>query len=236
MSFWQLMGFGVNGWAADMVWATVITCAIALCGFLLGAVIGCLGCWAKLSSFLLPRLAADAYTTVLRGVPDLLVIYLLYFGSSMVLTDVAKWFGVSGFFGLPAFLVGTVAIGVVSGAYQIEVLRGAFGCVPGGTIEAARALGLSGWRLLLLIIVPQTLLHALPGLGNVWLLVLKESALISVVGVVELMRQAQIGAGATHQPFYFYLAAGALYLLVTLLSGHGLRRLERRLARPMGRS
>ncbi|MGY2235855.1 ABC transporter permease [Pseudomonas gingeri] len=236
MNFWQVMGFGDQGWGADMLLATASTCTIALCGFLFGGVIGCLGCWAKLSRYRLLHILADAYTTVLRGVPDLLVIYLFYFGSSMVLTQMAQYLGVSGFLGLPAFLVGFLAISVVCGAYQIEVLRGAFGSVPPGTIEAGRSLGLGGFKLLVLVVAPQALRFALPGLGNIWLLVLKESALISVVGLVELMRQSQIGAGATHQPFYFYATAGALYFLISLSSSHLIGRLERRLALPMGRA
>ncbi|WP_226502715.1 ABC transporter permease subunit [Pseudomonas sp. MWU16-30317] len=234
MTFWQTMGFGEQGWAADMLLATLMSCAIAFCGFACGGLIGGVGCWAKRSRFRSLRALADLYTTVLRGVPDLLIIYLFYFGSSMVLTQAARELGLESFVGLPPFLVGVVAIAVVSGAYQIEVLRGAMGCVPRGTLEAGRALGLDGARLLLLVIAPQALRFALPGLANVWLLVLKESALISVVGMVELMRQAQIGAGATHQPFWFYGTAGALYLLVSVSSSQCLGRLERRLALPSG--
>jgi octopine/nopaline transport system permease protein len=232
MTFWHTMGFGEQGWAADMLLATLMTCAVALCGFALGGLIGGLGCWAKLSRYRSLRVVADAYTTVLRGVPDLLIIYLFYFGSSMVLTQTARSFGFDSFIGLPGFAVGMLAIAVVSGAYQIEVLRGAMGSVPAGTLEAGRALGLDGFKLLMLVIAPQALRFALPGLGNVWLLVLKESALVSVVGMVELMRQAQIGAGATHQPFWFYGTAGALYLLVSVSSSHLLGRLEHRLALP----
>jgi octopine/nopaline transport system permease protein len=232
MTFWQAMGFGDQGWAADMLLATAMTCAVAFCGFIGGGLIGVIGCWAKLSRYRSLRTLADVYTTLLRGVPDLLIIYLFYFGSSMVLTQAAHSLGFEHFIGLPAFVVGMLAIAVVSGAYQIEVLRGAMGSVPSGTLEAGRALGLEGFKLLALVIAPQALRFALPGLGNVWLLVLKESALISVVGMVELMRQAQIGAGATHQPFWFYGTAGALYLLVSLSSSHLLGRLERRLALP----
>lgn len=227
------MGFGDQGWAADMLLATISTFTISVCGFLFGGVIGCLGCWAKLSRYAVFHIVADAYTTVLRGVPDLLVIYLFYFGSSMVLTQVAQSLGFMGFLGLPPFLVGFLAISVVSGAYQIEVLRGAVGSVPTGSIEAGRSLGLGGFKLLVLIVAPQALRFALPGLGNVWLLVLKESALISVVGMVEIMRQSQIGAGATHQPFYFYVTAGALYFLISFCSSHLIGRVERRLALPM---
>lgn len=142
------------------------------CGFLCGSVIGCLGCWAKLSRSYLLRWLADVYTTVLRGVPDLLVIYLFYFGSSMVLTQLAQSLGLKGFVGLPGFFVGVVAISVISGAYQLEVLRGAVNSVAIGSIEAGRSIGLSKFKLFSLIIAPQALRLALPGLGNVWLPVL----------------------------------------------------------------
>lgn len=236
MNFFQIMNFGGQGWASDMLFATLMTCAISVCGFLFGAVIGCAGCWAKVSHYIVLRALADAYTTVLRGVPDLLVIYLFYFGSSMVLTRIAQSMGFNSFMGVPGFIVGVAAIAVISGAYQTEVLRGAVNSVPTGTIEAGRSLGLGTFSLFALIIAPQALRLALPGLGNIWLLVLKDSALISVVGLVELMRQSQIGAGATHQPFLFYCTAAALYFLISAVSSHLIGRLEHKLDRPMRRA
>ena len=236
MNFLEIMNFGDQGWATDMLLAALMTCAISVCGFLCGSVIGCLGCWAKLSRSYLLRWLADVYTTVLRGVPDLLVIYLFYFGSSMVLTQLAQSLGLKGFVGLPGFFVGVVAISVISGAYQLEVLRGAVNSVAVGSIEAGRSIGLSKFKLFSLIIAPQALRLALPGLGNVWLLVLKDSALISVVGLVELMRQSQIGAGATHQPFLFYCTAAALYFVISAFSSHLIARLEHKLDKPMRRA
>ncbi|WP_345945907.1 ABC transporter permease subunit [Pseudomonas sp. MWU16-30316] len=236
MNFFQIMSFGDQGWASDMLLAALMTCAISVCGFSSGLVIGCLGCWAKLSRFVLLRVVADLYTTILRGVPDLLVIYLFYFGSTMVLTQVAQSIGIQGFTGIPGFLVGVIAISVISGAYQLEVLRGAVHSVPLGTIEAGRSLGLGNFKLFALIVAPQALRIALPGLGNVWLLVLKDSALISVVGLVELMRQSGIGAGATHQPFIFYGTAAALYYAISTFSSHLIGRLEHKLNQPMRRS
>ena len=206
--------------AADMLLAALMTCAISVCGFLCGSVIGCLGCWAKLSRSYALRWLADVYTTVLRGVPDLLVIYLFYFGSSMVLTQLAQSLGLKGFLGLPGFFVGVVAISVISGAYQLEVFRGAVNSVAIGSIEAGRSIGLGKFQLFSLIIAPQALRLALPGLGNVWLLVLKDSALISVVGLVELMRQSQIGAGATHQPFLFYCTAMIISIAIIIIANN----------------
>lgn len=120
-----------------------------------------------------------------------------------------------------------VALGVISGAYQAEVYRGAYLAIHRGEIEAARAFGMSGMTMLLQVVLPQVLRYAIPGLGNVWQLVLKDSALVSVIGLVELMREAQVGAGSTREPFVFFCTAGALYLLIAAASGALFRRVER---------
>jgi octopine/nopaline transport system permease protein len=218
MSYVELMGFGPRGWGAAMLAAAAMTVAVAVCGFLAGAAIGVGIAAAKLSGSRVVRGLADLYTTVLRGIPDLLVIYLFYFGGSAALGAVAGLFGATGFIGVPAFLTGTLALGVVSGAYQAEVFRGAYLAVPRGQIEAARAVGMGPVLLFRRIVAPLTLRFAVPGLGNVWQLVLKESALISVTGLVELLRQSQIGSGSTREPFAFYLTAGGLYLAITTVS------------------
>lgn len=146
----------------------------------------------------------------------------------MGLTVVARWFGAQGFVGLPAFATGVLALGVISGAYQAEVYRGAFLAIHRGELDAARAFGMSNSTMLRRIVAPQVLRYAIPGLGNVWQLVLKDSALVSVIGLVELMRQAQVGSGSTHQPFVFYCSAAALYLVIALATGALFRRAERR--------
>ena len=234
--FLELMGFGAQGWGPAMLLGAVMTLAVAGCGFLLGAVIGTLGAWAKLAGGRLARGLADLYTTVLRGIPDLLVIYLFYFGGGMALSSIAHLFGATGFISLPGFAAGALAIGVVSGAHHTEVFRGAFRAVSRGELEAARAVGMGPMLRFRRIVAPLVLRYALPGLGNVWQLVLKESALVSVAGVVELVREAQIGAGSTRQPFDFFISAAALYLCITTLSGWMLRRAERHFARGMVRA
>ena len=163
---------------------------------------------------------------MLRGIPDLLVIYLLYFGGSAAMTAIGRALGAQGFVGINAFASGAIAVGIISGAYQSEIFRGAFGAIPKGELEAARAVGMPRWLLLRRIIVPQTLRFAIPGLGNVWQLALKESALISVVGLTEILRQAQVGAGSTRQPFAFFITAAALYLALSSVSGWGFQRAE----------
>jgi len=149
-------------------------------------VIGTFGAWAKIAGGRLARSGADLYTTVLRGIPDLLVIYLFYFGGSSLLSSVGRLFGETGFISLPGFAAGAMAIGVVSGAHHTEVFRGAFRAVNRGELEAARAVGMGRALRFRRIIAPLVMRYALPGLGNVWQLVLKESALVSVTGVVEL--------------------------------------------------
>jgi octopine/nopaline transport system permease protein len=137
---------------------------------------------------------------------------------------------------MPAFLTGAAALGVVSAAYQSEVFRGALKAVPRGEIEAARAAGMGGFLLARRIVGPQILRFALPGLGNVWQLLLKESALISVIGLVELLRAAHVASGSTRQPFLFYSAALVLYLVITTVSGRAFAWAEQRSLRPYRRS
>lgn len=235
MQYFQLMGFGPDGWGRDMLAAAGMTIGVSIVGFVDGVLFGCCGAAAKLSRFGSLRWTAEVYTTVFRGVPDLLVIYLFYFGSSSLITSVASMFGAQGFVGAPAFLTGALAIGVVSGAYQTQVFIGAVEALPRGEIEAARAYGMSSFLLFRRVVLPQAIRFAIPGVANVWQLVLKESALISVVGLIELMRQAQIGAGSTRQPFSFFLTAAALYLLITFVSGIGFQALEKRAMRGVRR-
>jgi octopine/nopaline transport system permease protein len=232
----SLLGFGPQGWGPALLDAAAVTLALSAAGFALGAAFGGAAAFARLKGGVLVRGLADTYCTLFRGVPDLLTIYLLYFGGSTVLTAVGHFFGVQGFVGLPVFATGVVALGVISGAYQAEVYRGAFLAIPPGQIEAARALAMSGPLMLRRIVLPQLLRYAIPGLGNVWQLILKDSALISVIGLVELMRQAQIGAGSTRQPFAFYISAAVLYLVITVISGGLFRQAERRSLRGVRRA
>lgn len=225
-----VLGFGEAGWGTALLQAAMMTLAVALTGYAFGLLVGSFCAWAKIKGGTLPRLIADAYTTVLRGIPDILVIYLFYFGSSAVLTPLAGLFGISGFVSLPGFMAGALAIGLVSGAYQAEIMRGAYRAVSPGEIEAAIAAGMSRMTMFRRIVAPLVLRHALPGLGNVWQLVLKESALVSVTGLVEILRQAQIGAGSTGQPFTFFFAAAVLYLAISSFSTWLLRQAEERLA------
>ncbi|HEY0833964.1 MAG TPA: ABC transporter permease subunit [Azospirillum sp.] len=232
----DLLAFGSSGWGDELLSGAAMTLAVAVSAFLLGLVFGAAGAAAKLSYSLTLRALAEVYTTAVRGVPELLVIYLLFFGGGTMVQAVAGLFGHEGFIQLNAFTIGVVAVGLISGAYSTEVIRGAVQSVPHGQIEAARACGMGRWLILVRILAPQTLRFALPGLGNVWQLTLKDTSLISVTALAEIMRVAHVASGSTRQPFLFYATAAVLYLLLTTLSTLVFERAEQRAMRGVRRA
>ena len=223
----ELLTFGDSGWGDEVLLATLMTLVISVCAFAVGLVVGVLGATVKRSRWYWARWLAEGYTTVARGIPELLIIYLLFFGSSGAVMFVARMFGYGDYIEVNALTVGVLAIGLVQGGYQTEVFRGAVDAVPKGQIEAALAAGMSDFLLFRRVLAPQVLRLALPGLGNCWVSALKETALVSVIGLVEIMRQSHIAAGSTRHPFLFYTTAAALYLFLTTFSGYGFRRMER---------
>ncbi|MCU1763181.1 ABC transporter permease subunit [Pseudomonas sp. 14P_8.1_Bac3] len=232
----NLIGFSASGWGGVMLMAALMTLLVTLAALLVGAVLGTLVAAAKLHESLLLRLLGDLYTTVFRGVPELLVIYLFFYGGSALVSGIGRLFGAEGFISIPAFLVGALALGVVSGAYQAEVYRGAFLAVSRAELEAAKAIGMPTLMRLRRVIVPQVLRYALPGLGGVWQISLKDSALISVTGLVELMRASRVAAASTSQFVLFFLTGCALYLVLTGASGLVFSRAERYVGRTLRRS
>lgn len=231
-----MLGFSDQGWGSALLLATLLTVALTLCGLLVGSVFGALVAAAKLSSRRSLRVVGELYSTVFRGIPELLVIYLFYFGGSTLITAIGQWFGAEGFIATPPFLVGALAVGVISGSYQAEVYRGAYLAVSQGELEAARAIGMPTLMLARRILLPQILRFSLPGLGNVWQMSLKDSALISVTGLAELMRSTQIAAGSTRQYFTFYIVGGILYLVLTGLSNQVFHRAEARMGKSQRRN
>ncbi len=218
----SLLAWGDTGWGDEMFWSgALMTIAIATCSFVLGIVFAVVAAAAKLSGNVFYSAIATIYTTVMRGVPELLIIYLVFFGAGQVLRNVAVLFGYTEYFDLPVFVTGMVCIGASSGAYSTEVIRGAVLAVPKGQLEAAKAIGMRKGMMLWRILVPQAARFALPGLGNVWQVTLKETALISVIGLADVMRKAAEGAGSTKEPFTFYLTAAVVFYLITKVSGRG---------------
>ncbi|HZZ59855.1 MAG TPA: ABC transporter permease subunit [Roseiarcus sp.] len=218
MGLFQIFGFGPGGWGLAMLEGAAMTLLVSACGLLIGAAIGALVAWARLSRHRPSGALGEAYAALFRGLPELLVVYFVYFGTSTLLTDLANLVGYQGFVGVPSFLAGALAVGVISGAYQAEVYRAGYLAIARGELEAAVSVGMDRLLMFRRIVAPQVLRFALPGLGNLWQVALKDSSLISVTGLAELMRVSQIGAGSTHQPFAFYLGGMALYLVMTLVS------------------
>jgi octopine/nopaline transport system permease protein len=214
----ELLILGDKGWGDEMLRAASVTLLLSLTAMSIGLFISIFGTLSKLSDKFYVRVIADVYTTIVRGIPELLVIYLLFFGGSNAVMGMAKLFGYHGYIELNAFIIGSVAVGAISGAYSTEVMRGAFLAIPRGQIDAAKSVGMSKLVLFRRVLIPQVLRYALPGLGNVWQLTLKDTSLVMVTGLVEIMRQAHVASGSTYSPFTFYVTAALLYLILTTAS------------------
>ena len=221
-----LLAFGDNGWGDELFYATLMTIAVAITALLIGFFLASIFATFKLSKNKLLNLLGSFYTTVFRGVPELLVIYLFFFGGSGAVMFVAKIFGYDGYIEVNAFLTGAISIGIISGAYSTEVFRGAVQSIDKGQFEASKVLGFKKKIYFLKVIIPQMLRLALPNISNVWQITLKDTSLISVTGLVEIMRQSYVAAGSTRDPLFFYSFAGILYLLLTFLSLKIFNRLE----------
>lgn len=219
----DLQGFGhllLSG-----AWMTI---QLALASLVIGLIIGLLGATAKLSHNRIARGIATTYTTVVRGVPELLLVLTIYFGGSQILMWIAGYFGYDDYIEVGPFAAGVAALAIAFGAYATEVFRMAILEIPKGQWESAQAIGMTRIQTFFRIILPQLWRFSLPGLGNLFQVLLKDTALVSVVGLNELMRQAAVGAANTKQPFDFYLAAAILYLGLTLIATFVTTYLERR--------
>jgi octopine/nopaline transport system permease protein len=222
----ELLAFGDTGWGDELFYATLMTIAVAITAMFIGFFFALIFTPLKLSKNKLFNLIANSYTTVIRGVPELLVIYLFFFGGSAAIMFVASIFGYGEYIEINAFITGAFSIGIISGAYSTEVFRGAIQSIDKGQFEAANVLGLGKFAKFFKIILPQTLRLAIPNLSNVWQITLKDTSLISVTGLVEIMRQSYVAAGSTRDPLFFYSCAAILYLLLTFLSMKLINKLE----------
>ena len=222
----ELLAFGDTGWGDELFRATLMTIAVSITAMIIGFSFAAIFTPLKLSKYKSLNLVANIYTTVIRGVPELLVIYLFFFGGSGAIMFVASMFGYNEYIEINAFVTGSFAIGIISGAYSTEVFRGAIQSIDKGQFEAARVLGLSKFKQFYKIILPQMLRLAIPNLSNVWQITLKDTSLISVTGLVEIMRQSYIAAGSTRDPLFFYSFAAVLYLSLTFISMKLINKLE----------
>ena len=222
----ELLAFGKTGWGDELFIATLMTIAVSVTAMLIGFLFALIFTPLKLSKNKFLNLIGNFYTTVIRGVPELLVIYLFFFGGSGAIMFVASMFGYNEYIEINAFLTGSFAIGIISGAYSTEVFRGAIQSIEKGQFEASKTLGFKKPIQFFKIIMPQMLRLSIPNLSNVWQITLKDTSLISVTGLVEIMRQSYIAAGSTRDPLFFYSFAAVLYLLLTYLSLKLINRLE----------
>jgi polar amino acid transport system permease protein len=217
----MLAGFG-----PQLLAGATVTIELALGALALGLVVGLAGAAAKLSPHRWVSRPAGLLLNLLRGVPEFLILLIVYFGAAQLVGD--DW--APGPFG-----AGVFALGLVFGAYASETFRGGFLAVPAGQIEAARAFGMTPVQTFFLVRLPQAWRVALPGIGNLWQGLVKDTSLVSVVGLEELIRKANIAAQVTKDPFPFYLAAMAIYLAIVTLSNPVFAWAERRASRGMAR-
>ena len=221
-----LLAFGDNGWGDELFFATLMTLAVAITAMFIGFIFSLIFTPLKITNNKILNFIGNFYTTVIRGVPELLVIYLFFFGGSAAVMFVAKIFGYDGYIEINAFITGAFSIGIISGAYSTEVFRGAIQSIDKGQFEACKVLGLNKYIYSFKIVIPQMLRLAIPNLNNVWQITLKDTSLISVTGLVEIMRQSYIAAGSTRDPLFFYSFAALLYLILTFFSMKIFNRLE----------
>ena len=220
--FIDLKGYGWTLWAG-----VAITIEVGLCAAIVAVLMGLLGAWGKLSKSPVARAIANTYTVIVRGVPELVLILLCYYGLTILLQRVLSLLaGEDVLIDINPFSAGVITIGIIYGAFATEVFRGAFLAVPKGQIEAARATGMSRILIFRRVLMPQAWRFALPGLGNVWLVLTKATSLMSVIQLSELLRNADVAARAVHMPFTFYFLASLFYLGITILSMLGQQRVE----------
>lgn len=223
--------FGPEGWGALLLRGAVVTLLLALTTLPVGFGAGLLLALSRRSGLRVVRAAGEGYTTFFRGIPDLLALFIVYFGLQALIDRVGTGLGLSQRLELNAFLAGVIALSAVVAAYSSEVWIASFAAVPPGQTEAAKSLGLSQRQAFRLITLPQLVRVALPGLGNIWTILLKDTSLISTLAVMDLLRAASEAAKNTREPLLFYGAAAAVYLVISIASTAGQSVLERRYAR-----
>ncbi|WP_191487388.1 ABC transporter permease [Pseudomonas sp. FEN] len=224
-----LSAFSLKGFGPILLEGTWMTVKLSILSLLVSVLLGLLGASAKLSSISLLRIPAQLYTTLIRGVPDLVLMLLIFYSLQTwlsTLTDAMDW----DYIEIDPFAAGVITLGFIYGAYFTETFRGAILAVPRGQLEAATAYGLTRAQRFRFVTFPQMMRFALPGIGNNWMVILKATALVSIIGLADLVKAAQDAGKSTYQLFYFLVLAALIYLLITSASNYVLRWLERRYA------
>lgn len=218
----------LHGFLPTLLDGTLTTLGVAGASLVIAVLLGLLGAAAKLSRIPVIRWLATSYTTVVRGVPDLVLMLLIFFGGQIGINAAATALGYAGYVDINPFVAGVTTIGFIFGAYLAETFRGALMAIPAGQREAGLAFGMSPFQVFVRITFPQMVRFAIPGFTNNWLVLVKSTAIVSVIGLTDMMHSAGLAAGATREPFTFYLAAAAIYLAITSISLIALGALEKR--------
>ncbi|WP_041787490.1 ABC transporter permease [Rhodomicrobium vannielii] len=214
-------------WSGALAEGAAMTVGLALATLPFGLALGLAAALAKTSHIATARGLAEAYTTIFRALPELLTLLLIYFGGQILLQKIAAATGLPVDVQVSPFVAGLVALALVFGAYSSEVILAALNAVERGQIEAARSFGMSPRQVFRRVRLPQMLRFALPGLGNNWLVLLKDTSLVSVIALSDLLRETTIAVQATREPFKFYAVACVIYLAMTALSTLAIARAER---------
>ncbi|CFR24777.1 histidine ABC transporter permease HisQ [Yersinia kristensenii] len=217
----------LDGYSKLIFEGALVTLELALCSVLLSVIIGLIGAGGKLSSNRLLSGLFECYTTLIRGVPDLVLMLLIFYGLQIVLNSITESLGFEQI-NIDPLSAGIITLGFIYGAYFTETFRGAYMAVPAGQIEAARAFGFSSSQIFRRIMFPAMMRYALPGIGNNWQVILKATALVSILGLNDVVKATQLAGKGTYQPFFFALVAGVVYLIFTTISNGVLLWLERR--------
>ncbi|OON37088.1 amino acid ABC transporter permease [Izhakiella australiensis] len=215
------------GYSEVILKGATVTLELALSSVVLAVIIGLIGAGAKLSSNRFFRLIFEAYTTLIRGVPDLVLMLLIFYGLQIALNNLTDLLGMNQF-DIDPMVAGIITLGFIYGAYFTETFRGAYLAVPRGHIEAAVAFGFTGSQTFRRILFPAMMRFALPGIGNNWQVILKATALVSLLGLEDVVKATQLAGKSTWQPFYFAIVAGVIYLVFTTISNGVLLWLEKR--------
>ena len=222
-----LSALSLKGFGPLLLQGTWMTIKLSVLSLAVSVVLGLLGASAKLSSLPFLRIPAQLYTTLIRGVPDLVLMLLIFYSLQTWLTgltEALEW----DYIEIDPFAAGVITLGFIYGAYFTETFRGAMLAVPRGQLEAATAYGLKRSQRFRYVVFPQMMRYALPGIGNNWMVMLKATALVSIIGLADLVKAAQDAGKSTYQLFYFLVLAALIYLLITSASNIALRWLERR--------
>jgi arginine/ornithine transport system permease protein len=218
----------LQGYGPSILQGTLLTIELCLASLAISMVLGIITALAKLSRVKAANFIANAYTTIIRGIPDLVLMLLLFYGGQVFINQVGPMLGYDGYIDINPFMAGVSTIGFIFGAYMAETFRGAILAVPGGQMEAGYAYGMTRFQVFIRILMPQMVRHAIPGFGNNWLVLMKTTALVSIIGLKDMVRMAGLAAGATRMPFTFYLVVAMIYLILTSVSILILNRLNKR--------